>query len=156
KWPAGIPGNFSCDGDLEPFADRDRERGDPGLGDVERVLGHDVAYCHVLVVAHRQPPMGHDDPLGGPTDRHSHRLAWPDEHEARGVGFGRIAYPEWQAVEYLVTDRRRPAGSERLPARVAELRQVQRLVISHVMHSSWRLAEQPRRRQDRTEPGPER
>jgi len=115
-----------------------------------------VTHCHVTVVAHRQPPVRHDDPFGGTADRHGHRFSGPDEHEARRLGLGRVAYPERQAVEYLVADRRTPAGSERLLACVAQLRQVDWLVIGHVMHFSWRHAGRPQRRRGRKERRPER
>jgi hypothetical protein len=41
----------------------------------------------------------------------SHGRARFDEHEAQRLGFGRVAYPEWKAVEYLVADWRVPTSS---------------------------------------------
>src|SRR5262249_18915819 len=121
KRPAGIPAFVRRDRDLEPLPDRDRARGGPGLGDLERVLRYELTHTHVIVVAHRQPPVRHDDPLGRAAQRDSHRFSWLDEHEARRFGSGRVAYPERQAVEYLVTDRWPPDVSQRVQPGVAEL-----------------------------------
>jgi hypothetical protein len=71
----------------------------------------------------------HDDPVGGAANGNGDRFARRNPNEARGVRLGRIAYPERQAVEHLVADRRPSPAAEGVQSRVAQPSQVKRFVI---------------------------